>query len=46
MLIAPGSIFELGLSWDFFSGMNPVDLDAAAVLFDSMGQVQDAAFYK
>jgi len=37
MQIAPGSLFELGLSWDFFPGQNPVDLDAAAVLFDSMG---------
>ena len=41
-----GGIFELGLSWDFFPGMDPVDLDAAAVLFDNMGQVVDAAFYK
>ena len=42
----PYNEVELGLSWDFFEGMPKVDLDAAAVLFDSAGQVVDAAFYK
>ncbi|CAM9173186.1 unnamed protein product, partial [Heterosigma akashiwo] len=38
-------IIEFGLSWDFFEGMEPVDLDAQAVLFDQTGKVVDCAFY-
>eukprot|EP00639_Heterosigma_akashiwo_P032528 CAMPEP_0194715274 /NCGR_PEP_ID=MMETSP0296-20130528/6989_1 /TAXON_ID=39354 /ORGANISM="Heterosigma akashiwo, Strain CCMP2393" /LENGTH=366 /DNA_ID=CAMNT_0039615007 /DNA_START=98 /DNA_END=1195 /DNA_ORIENTATION=- len=38
-------IVEFGLSWDFVDGMEPVDLDAQAVLFDQTGKVVDCAFY-
>lgn len=40
-----GDDLELALQWDFFEGMDPVDLDAQAVMFDSIGNVVDAAFY-
>jgi stress response protein SCP2 len=42
----PGDDVELGLSWDFFPGLNKVDLDAQAVVFDSMGSLVDACYYK
>lgn len=35
----------LGLKWDFFDGMDPVDLDAAVVLFNSDGTFIDLCFY-
>ena len=35
----------IGLSWDFYPGTTPVDLDASAVMFDNLGVVQDAAYY-
>eukprot|EP00639_Heterosigma_akashiwo_P025822 CAMPEP_0194702990 /NCGR_PEP_ID=MMETSP0295-20121207/27272_1 /TAXON_ID=39354 /ORGANISM="Heterosigma akashiwo, Strain CCMP2393" /LENGTH=346 /DNA_ID=CAMNT_0039597801 /DNA_START=272 /DNA_END=1308 /DNA_ORIENTATION=+ len=38
-------VIEFGLSWDFFDGMDPVDLDAQAVCFDGTGKVVDCAFY-
>jgi tellurium resistance protein TerZ len=43
---ADGDDLEFGLSWDFYEGyMDAVDLDAQAVMFDSLGTVVDAAFY-
>ena len=36
---------EVGLAWDFISGMPVLDLDASAVLFSAMGHVVDAAYY-
>ena len=35
----------VGLSWDFYPGTTPVDLDASAVCFDNLGVVQDAAYF-
>ena len=35
----------IGLSWDFYPGTTPVDLDASAVCFDNLGVVQDAVYY-
>ena len=35
----------IGLSWDFYPGTKPVDLDASAVCFDSLGVVQDAVYF-
>mmetsp|Transcript_36984 Transcript_36984/g.47558 ORF Transcript_36984/g.47558 Transcript_36984/m.47558 type:complete len:411 (-) Transcript_36984:99-1331(-) len=40
-----GDDVEFALRWDFFQGMDPVDLDAQAVMFNSTGSVVDAAFY-
>jgi stress response protein SCP2 len=41
----PGHDVELGLAWDFKQGAQPTDLDASAVLFDSVGMIRDACFY-
>jgi hypothetical protein len=40
-----GDDVELGLCWDFFPGEKKVDLDAQAVVFDSMGSLVDACYY-
>jgi tellurium resistance protein TerZ len=38
-------IVKMSLSWDFFDGMKPVDMDAACVCFDSDGKFLDICFY-
>eukprot|EP00475_Leptophrys_vorax_P016727 TRINITY_DN2322_c0_g1_i1.p1 TRINITY_DN2322_c0_g1~~TRINITY_DN2322_c0_g1_i1.p1 ORF type:complete len:416 (-),score=144.44 TRINITY_DN2322_c0_g1_i1:41-1288(-) len=40
-----GDDLQFGLAWEFTKGVPPVDLDAQAVMFDSMGALVDAAFY-
>lgn len=46
MAVGPGEAIEVGLAWDFFPGVERVDLDASAVLFDACGGVMDAAYFK
>ena len=36
---------RIGLSWDFYEGMPSVDLDVAAVAYDQLGNIIDAAYY-
>ena len=36
---------KMSLSWDFYEGMAPVDMDAACVCFDMNGKYIDACFY-
>lgn len=36
---------RVGVSWDFTEGTNPVDLDVAAIGFDSFGMILDAAYF-
>jgi stress response protein SCP2 len=43
--VMPGTQLRVGLSWDFFQGLPKVDLDVAAVIYDNLGMVVDAAFY-
>jgi stress response protein SCP2 len=40
-----GADVAVSLSWDFFEGTEPVDLDASALVFDEFGVLLDAAFY-
>jgi stress response protein SCP2 len=40
-----GDDLLFGLSWEFVKEMTPVDLDAQAVMFDSLGVLVDAAYY-
>jgi len=40
-----GHDIEFALRWDYIEGIDPVDLDAQAVMFDESGRVADAAFY-
>ncbi|GMH77942.1 hypothetical protein TL16_g07593 [Triparma laevis f. inornata] len=42
---APGHDLEVGLSWDFFEGMSPVDLDCSVLVMDFAGMVIDACYY-
>ena len=41
----PGADVVVSLSWDFFEGTSPVDLDASALVFDEFGVLIDAAFF-
>ena len=43
--VAEVEVIELGLQWDFIQGQDPVDLDAACVLFDYTGARVDACYY-
>ncbi|GMH74419.1 hypothetical protein TrRE_jg9905, partial [Triparma retinervis] len=43
--LTKGHDLELGLSWDFFEGMSPVDLDCSVLVFDFAGMLVDACFY-
>lgn len=36
---------QIGVMWDFYAGMPPVDLDVACTCFSSTGTLVDAAFY-
>ena len=36
---------KMSLSWDFFEGMPPVDMDAACVCFDLDGKYIDSCYY-
>jgi stress response protein SCP2 len=38
-------IVKMSLSWDFFDGMKPVNMDAACVCFDTDGKFLDTCFY-
>jgi stress response protein SCP2 len=36
---------QVGLSWDFFAGQAPCDLDTSALCFDNCGMLLDACFF-
>lgn len=37
--------FQVGLSWDYFDGMDKIDLDAQVVALDTNGTIKEAVFY-
>ena len=45
ILHVAGADIVVGLRWDFYAGMEHVDLDASALVFDDAGVLLDAAFY-